>query len=109
MLQVGPGQLDIDRFEDGAGRARAELSSGDVDTARALLGDALALWRGPALADVPWERFADGEVRRWDELRHAAEEDLVDAELAAGRQLRSPATSSASSATSRSGSGAGAS
>jgi DNA-binding SARP family transcriptional activator/pimeloyl-ACP methyl ester carboxylesterase len=85
VLQVGPGQLDIDRFEEMAGRARAELSSGAVDAARALLGDALALWRGPALADVPWERFADGEVRRWDELRHAAQEDLVDAELAAGR------------------------
>jgi len=85
VLQVGPGLLDIDRFEDMAGRARAELASGAVDVARALLGGALALWRGPALADVPWERFAEGEVRRWDELRHAAEEDLVDAELAAGR------------------------
>jgi hypothetical protein len=58
VLQIGPGQLDIDRFEDMAGRARAELSSGDVDTARQLLREALALWRGPALADVPWERSA---------------------------------------------------
>jgi pimeloyl-ACP methyl ester carboxylesterase/DNA-binding SARP family transcriptional activator len=85
VLQVAPGQLDIDRFEDLAGRGRAELASGAAEVARALLGEALALWRGPALADVPWERFADGEVRRWDELRHAAEEDRVDAGLATGR------------------------
>lgn len=50
----------------------------------------LALWRGPPLADVPWERFADGDVRRWEELRLATHEDLVDAELAAGKHAVPP-------------------
>jgi Bacterial transcriptional activator domain len=71
VLQVGPGQLDTDRFEDLAARGRAELSSGHGDVAAALLRDALGLWRGPALADVPWERFADSDTRRWEELRQA--------------------------------------
>jgi DNA-binding SARP family transcriptional activator len=85
VLQVGPGQLDTDRFEDLAARGRAELSSGHGDVAAALLRDALGLWRGPALADVPWERFADSDTRRWEELRQATREDLIDAELGAGR------------------------
>jgi len=85
VLQVGPGRLDTDRFEDLAARGRAELSSGHADAAATLLRAAVALWRGPALADVPWERFADSDARRWEELRHATNEDLIDAELAAGR------------------------
>jgi DNA-binding SARP family transcriptional activator len=85
VLQVGPGQLDTDRFEDLAARGRAELSSGHGEAAAALLRDALGLWRGPALADVPWERFADSDTRRWEELRQATREDLSDAELGAGR------------------------
>jgi DNA-binding SARP family transcriptional activator/pimeloyl-ACP methyl ester carboxylesterase len=85
VLQVGPGQLDTDRFEDLAARGRAELSSGHGEAAAALLRDALGLWRGPALADVPWERFADSDTRRWEELRQATREDLIDAELGAGR------------------------
>jgi DNA-binding SARP family transcriptional activator/pimeloyl-ACP methyl ester carboxylesterase len=87
VLQLGPGQLDTDRFETLAARGRAELASGRPDAAAAVLRSALALWRGPPLADVPWERFADGDTRRWEELRHATHEVLVDAELAAGRHL----------------------
>jgi DNA-binding SARP family transcriptional activator/pimeloyl-ACP methyl ester carboxylesterase len=85
VLQVGPGRLDTDRFEDFVARGRAELSSGEPDAAAGLLRAALGLWRGSALADVTWERFAESDVRRWAELRLAAEEDLVEAELAAGR------------------------
>jgi DNA-binding SARP family transcriptional activator/pimeloyl-ACP methyl ester carboxylesterase len=85
VLQLDRAELDTDQFEALAGRGRAELGSGRVDAAGELLRAALGLWRGPALADVPWERFADAEARRWDELRNTAEEDLVDAELAAGR------------------------
>jgi DNA-binding SARP family transcriptional activator/pimeloyl-ACP methyl ester carboxylesterase len=85
VLQVGPGQLDTDRYETVAARGRAELASGRPDAAADALRAALALWRGQPLADVPWERFADADVRRWEELRHATHEDLVDADLAAGR------------------------
>ena len=52
---------------------------------RLLFQRALALWRGPPLADVPWELFADSDVRRWEELERATSEDLIDAELARGR------------------------
>ena len=85
VLQIGPGQLDTDRFEELCSLGRAELSSGHPDVAAKILRDALGLWRGAALADVPWERFASGDVRRWEELREATQEDLIDAELAAGR------------------------
>jgi DNA-binding SARP family transcriptional activator/pimeloyl-ACP methyl ester carboxylesterase len=85
LLQAAPGQLDTDRFENLTARGRAELASGNPEAAARLLRAALGLWRGPVLADVPWERFAAGYTRRWEELQHAAQEDLVDAELAAGR------------------------
>lgn len=91
LLQLGPGQLDADRFEDLVARGRAELSSGYADAAATRLRDALALWRGPPLADVTWERFAEAEVERWEELRHTAQEDLADAQLAAGRHANAVA------------------
>ena len=84
VMRLGPEQLDVDRFEDLAARGRAELSSGDAAAATTILRSALRLWRGHALADVPAERFAEADVQRWEELRRVTEEDLVDAELAAG-------------------------
>ena len=50
-----------------------------------MLRDALGLWRGPALADLGEEDFARHEAARLDELRVAAQEDLIDAELELGR------------------------
>ena len=50
-----------------------------------LLSEALELWRGPALADLDEEDFARLEAARLDELRVAAQEDLIDAELELGR------------------------
>src|SRR2546423_348303 len=58
---------------------------GDADTAGETLRAALALWRGPALADLAWEPFAQAEVVRLEELRLAALEDRIDADLARGR------------------------
>ena len=88
VMRLGPEQLDVDRFEDLAARGRAELSSGDAAAATTILRSALRLWRGHALADVPAERFAEADVQRWEELRRVTEEDLVDAELAAGNHAR---------------------
>ena len=69
-----------------------QLSSGEVDIARfeRLLDEshpreALALWRGEALADLADEPFAAPEIRRLDELRLRASERAIDADLAAGR------------------------
>ena len=52
---------------------------------RATLRRALALWRGPALADVRDERFAAPEIARLDDLRLACLAERVDADLACGR------------------------
>ncbi|HEX6674319.1 MAG TPA: BTAD domain-containing putative transcriptional regulator [Actinomycetes bacterium] len=73
------------RFESLAATGRAELASGQAGVACETLEAALALWRGPALADVGWERFAEAEVARLEESRRTTEEDRLDAELAAGR------------------------
>ena len=48
-------------------------------------GRRLALWRGPALADLVYEPFARPEAERLEELRLGALEDRIDADLALGR------------------------
>ena len=50
-----------------------------------LLREALALWRGPALVDFAYDQFAAAESRRLEDLRLAALEDRIDADLALGR------------------------
>ena len=56
--------------------------------------EALALWRGPPLDDVAGEPFAAAEIRRLEELRLAALEHAIDADLAAGRHARGRSPSS---------------
>ncbi len=84
LLRVGPDELDATRFERLARDGRGLLPA-DPAAAEALLGEALALWRGDALADVAFEPFAQGEIARLTELRLATAEDQVEAGLAAGR------------------------
>ena len=50
-----------------------------------MLAEALALWRGPALADMRYDAFAQGEIGRLEELRLAAVEDRIEADLGLGR------------------------
>jgi predicted ATPase/DNA-binding SARP family transcriptional activator len=84
-LAVDRGQVDALVFEQLAGRARTALADGDHAGAAALLSQALGLWRGPALADVADAPFAAAPITRLSELRLAAIEDRVEAELALGR------------------------
>ena len=66
------GALDADRFEDAPAARRASSSTrGEPREAAATLREALALWRGPALADVADERFAQPEIARLEDLRLA--------------------------------------
>ena len=65
VLHVAPGGLDLVEFERLLERARSEPPEQRSRTLR----EALALWGGPALADVAFERFAADEVRRLEELR----------------------------------------
>ena len=82
VLQVDAEQVDLGRFERLT--AAAKRSSSPSERA-SLLHDALALWKGPALADLESEDFAHEEGLRLEELRRAAAEDRIDAELALGR------------------------
>jgi DNA-binding SARP family transcriptional activator len=84
-LRLEPDELDRDRFERLVAEGRAALDSGEPAAAARQLGQALALWRGSPLADFAYERFAQEEINRLEELRLAASEDRIDAELALGR------------------------
>jgi len=85
-LALGPGELDVAVFTDLAGRGRAAARAGDVARARELLGQALAVWRGAALADAAdlCPRLA-GEADRLEEARLAVVEERVTCDLALGR------------------------
>jgi predicted ATPase/DNA-binding SARP family transcriptional activator len=85
LLRVEPGDLDADRFERTVEQARADLAAGDAAKAAEQLREALALWRGPALVDFTDAPFARVEAARLEELRLAATEDRIEAELALGR------------------------
>jgi predicted ATPase/DNA-binding SARP family transcriptional activator len=78
-LAVDPDDVDALRFERLAGEGRRLLAAGAHDKAAAVLREAVELWRGPALVDLP---HGTAQAARLDELRLAATEDLIDAELA---------------------------
>jgi DNA-binding SARP family transcriptional activator len=80
-LELQPEQFDLERFHRLVDAARQEGPEGRA----AKLREALALWRGPPLADVAFEPFAQPEIARLEELRLAALEDRIEAELEAGR------------------------
>jgi DNA-binding SARP family transcriptional activator len=84
LLRVEPGELDLERFEALLEQGRAAGAAGDPATARAHLRDALALWRGPALADLASELALGVEAERLEERRLLALEGRIDAELALG-------------------------
>jgi DNA-binding SARP family transcriptional activator len=85
VLDVAPDQLDARIFESLVGQGRDEAAAGQPAQAAELLRDGLALWRGPPLADVAYEPFAQAEIARLEELRLIATELQIDAELALGR------------------------
>jgi DNA-binding SARP family transcriptional activator len=85
VLELTVDELDADRFERLYKSGRASLDAGRAEDAVAQLTQALALWRGPPLADFTYEPFAQGAIARLDELRLGAQEELIEAQLAAGR------------------------
>jgi len=84
-LALEPEQLDLARFERLLGEGRGLLAEGEAERAAEALRNALALWRGPPLSDFESEPFAQGEIARLEELRLAALEERIDADLALGR------------------------
>jgi predicted ATPase/DNA-binding SARP family transcriptional activator len=83
-LVVKPGELDAERFQRACDGARALPPA---ETA-AVVRDALALWRGPAIADLRYAAALQPDIRRLEELRGAALEERVEAELALGEHAR---------------------
>jgi DNA-binding SARP family transcriptional activator len=84
-LHVEPDELDLHRFEKLVAQGRRSFAEGDAEAASLGLRQALALWRGPALADVVEADFARIEATRLEELRLAALEERLQADLALGR------------------------
>ena len=79
-------EVDVERFEALVAEGRRALALGDGRAAGARLREALALWRGPPLADFAYEGFAQGAIARLEEERLEALEDRIDADLAIGEQ-----------------------
>jgi DNA-binding SARP family transcriptional activator len=88
VIRLAPDQLDLKRFEHRAEEAGRVLSTGDIRTGARLLADALDVWRGPPLADLAHEPFAQISIERLKEIRLAAVEQRVEAELALGSHVQ---------------------
>ena len=85
VVRVAPDELDLDRFARLVDEGRSLLAGGLVADASMRLREALSLWRGPALADFAYESFAQPAIARLEEIRLAATELRIDADLALGR------------------------
>lgn len=83
-LDLRPEQVDAYEFERLAMDGRRALSTGDPRAAAERLAEALALWRGPALADASEAGFARAPAARLSEARVAATEDAIQARLSIG-------------------------
>src|SRR5579859_2648132 len=84
MLRLASGDTDAQVFEDLVREGRRAYGAGDSERAAALLAEALALWHGSPLADVPPTNLVETEAERLDELRLDAAELRIRAELACG-------------------------
>jgi YVTN family beta-propeller protein len=85
MLRIDPDELDLNRLENLMREGRRALADGNPEAAAEHLRQALALFRGPPLDDVAFFPFAQAELGRLVEMRLAALEDRIDADLAVGK------------------------
>ncbi|MGW0567947.1 AfsR/SARP family transcriptional regulator [Streptomyces tauricus] len=85
-LRAAADDVDLHRFERLAGEGSRALADGDPGKAAVILDDALALWQGPALADLP-DRTA--ESSRWEARRLDARRARLGAALALGHAEQS--------------------
>ncbi len=85
QLIVQPGQLDLHAFERQVKRALLALTKGDDATGAALLGEALATWRGPVLAEVHTGPILQAYVASLAEYRLSLLEQRIEADLRLGR------------------------
>jgi DNA-binding SARP family transcriptional activator len=85
VVRLDRSQRDVDRFEHKLEEGRRELADGDRAEAGRILREALALWRGPALAEFRYEPFAQEAIMRLEELRVGALEARIESDLALDR------------------------
>jgi DNA-binding SARP family transcriptional activator/Tfp pilus assembly protein PilF len=85
QLVIAEGDLDAAVFEQLVEAGRRGLAGGRLDTAVGELTEALELWRGPALADVPTTPTVTAEASRLEQSRLTALEALLGAQLELGR------------------------
>ena len=85
QLQLAPGDMDAGRFEALVSQGRQALAHGDFRSAAAAITEAVGLWRGPALADVPPSALVTAEASRLEESRLDAVELRLEADIGCGR------------------------
>jgi DNA-binding SARP family transcriptional activator len=84
-IRLSSDQLDLSRFERLMEEANLARVEGDRRAEAKLLREALAVWRGPPLADLAYESFAQSSIERLEEIRLVALERRFDADLSLGR------------------------
>ena len=84
-LAVGPGDVDVIRFEQLVAEGRRLAADGEMAAASAALGEALSLRRGEPLAEFAYAGFAAAERAHLDQLALVAIEDRAGADLVLGR------------------------
>jgi len=85
LLHVDRAYVDSAVFEEGFAAGRAALDAGNYAEAAQTLRRVLGLWRGPVLANLADYAFTRPEAARLQQLRLAALEVRIDADLALGR------------------------
>ncbi|HWM10548.1 MAG TPA: BTAD domain-containing putative transcriptional regulator [Solirubrobacteraceae bacterium] len=83
-VDIEPEQLDLARFEALGERARTARRHGDLPAAAGLWREALSLFRGPPLADVPLRGLAAAEAGRLAELELTGLDERISVELELG-------------------------
>ena len=85
IMRIDADELDLSRFEGLAEAGSRALAAGRAREAVDRFGEALGLWRGPALADLAGEPFLQPVAARLEELRVLALERRIEADLGCGR------------------------
>jgi len=85
LLRVPADEVDVLRFEAMTGRALQALRASRYEQAAGELREALALWRGTPLSDVPCDHLVVGHAGRLEEMRLQALEGRIEADLCCGR------------------------